>query len=68
MQHREALEHIGFDIEARKSGMEALLPSLDEAIKNQQPDAWQQLAATQARFAYLSKWQAQVRERLLALM
>jgi curved DNA-binding protein CbpA len=68
MQHREALEHIGFDIEEKKKGMEALLPSLDAAIKDQQPDAWKQLAAMQARFAYLSKWQAQVRERLLALM
>jgi curved DNA-binding protein CbpA len=68
MQHRDVLEQIGFKIEARKDGMEALLPSLDTAIKDQQPDGWKQLAATQARFAYLAKWQSQVRERLLALM
>ena len=35
---------------------------------NQRTDAWKQLAMTQARLAYLAKWQGQVRETLLALM
>jgi hypothetical protein len=68
MKYREALEHLGFEIETRKRDMESSLPSLDAALANQEPDAWKQLAAAQARLAYLAKWQAQVRERLLALM
>lgn len=68
MKYRETLEHLGFEIEARKQDMESGLPSLDAAIAKQEPDAWKQLAAAQARLAYLAKWQAQVRERLLALM
>lgn len=68
LQHRETLERIGFELEGRRSGMEAQLPSLDEALARNDTDAWKQLAAMQARFAYLAKWQAQVRERLLALM
>jgi hypothetical protein len=68
MKYREALEHLGFEIEARKQDMESDLPSLDAAIAKLEPDAWKQLAAAQARLAYLGKWQAQVRERLLALM
>lgn len=68
MRHREELERIGIEIETRKAGMEAQLPSLDSTLANRESDAWKQLAVMQARFAYLAKWQAQVRERLLALM
>lgn len=60
MQQRETLEQIGFEIEQRRSEMEQRLPELESE--------WPQLAAMQAKFAYLSKWQTQVRERLLALM
>ena len=67
-QHRESLERIGFELEQRKGGMEAQLPALDALIVRDDAGAWKQLAAMQARFAYLAKWQAQVRERLLALM
>jgi curved DNA-binding protein CbpA len=68
MRHREALENIGFEIEAGRNEMEANLPALDAALTNHEADAWKQLAMTQARLAYLAKWQAQVRETLLALM
>ena len=68
MQHREMLERLGFEIEQRKNDMQAQLPALDAALTRGESEAWKQLAAMQARFAYLAKWQAQVRERLLALM
>jgi curved DNA-binding protein CbpA len=60
MRHREALELIGCEIEQRRKEMERQLPALEPG--------WVQLAAMQAKFAYLSKWRIQVRERLLALM
>jgi curved DNA-binding protein CbpA len=68
MKHRETLENIGFEIEAGKGEMEAALPELDSALATQNAGAWKQVAMTQARLAYLAKWQAQVRETLLALM
>jgi curved DNA-binding protein CbpA len=68
MQHRAVLEGIGFEIEKRKSEMEAQLPLVDAALASAEPDAWKQVASMQARFAYFAKWQTQVRERLLALM
>lgn len=68
LQHRETLERIGFELEERKGDIETQLPALDAALARDDAGAWKQLAAMQARFAYLAKWQAQVRERLLALM
>lgn len=68
MQQREVLERIGFEIEKRRVDLEMGLTSLDEALQRDDAAAWKDVALTQARFAYLGKWQAQVRERLLALM
>lgn len=68
LQHREVLEAIGFEIEQRKTALSATLPELDAALASDAVDAWKELAARQARLAYLARWQAQVRERLLALM
>jgi curved DNA-binding protein CbpA len=68
MRHREALERIGFELEARRRGWETRLPELDAAIKARDPELWKQVGAAHAMFAYLAKWQTQVRERLLALM
>jgi len=68
MQQRETLESIGFEIERRRVDLEAGLPRLDEALQRGDAATWREVALTQARFAYLGKWQAQVRERLLALM
>jgi len=68
MQQRETLESIGFEIEKQRVDLEARLPALDEAIQCADEAAWKQVALAQARFAYLGKWQTQVRERLLALM
>jgi curved DNA-binding protein CbpA len=69
MQHRESLESIGFQLEHRRQEMESHLPLLDTALaRGGNEEDWMQLASTQARFAYLAKWQTQIRERLLALM
>jgi curved DNA-binding protein CbpA len=66
--HRESLEAIAADIQQRQAEMEEQLSSLDAALAGRDPVGWRQLAAMQARFAYLARWQAQARERLLALM
>jgi curved DNA-binding protein CbpA len=68
MQQREVLEDIGFEIENRRREMEQRLSALDEALPKGDADTWKEVALMQARFAYLARWQAQVRERLLALM
>jgi curved DNA-binding protein CbpA len=68
MRHRESLERVAIEIQDRMNRMEDQLPSLDAALANHQSEAWKQVAEMQARFAYLAKWQAQIRERLLALM
>lgn len=68
LQHRESLEQIGFEIEAKLSAVRSGLPSLDAAMETGGIEVWKHLAELQARLAYLAKWQSQVRERLLALM
>jgi hypothetical protein len=68
MQQREILEQIGFEIEKRRELLEADLSRLDEALQKSDAAVWKEVALSQARFAYLGKWQTQVRERLLALM
>lgn len=44
------------------------LAELDAALAEGDPEAWRRVAEAQAHLAYLSKWQAQVRELLLGLM
>lgn len=68
MQQREALEAIGFEIEERRRVLEAGLGELDQTLREGSREAWKNAALAQARFAYLGKWQTQMRERLLALM
>ena len=68
MQHRETLECTGFELEKCRGEMESQLPAFDNELQTDGAASWQQLAAMQARFSYLAKWQTQIRERLLALM
>jgi curved DNA-binding protein CbpA len=65
---RERLETIGFGLEERKTGMEAGFTQLDERLDSGDETVWKDIAATQARLAYLANWQTQIRERLLAMM
>ncbi|HEY2572600.1 MAG TPA: DnaJ domain-containing protein [Verrucomicrobiaceae bacterium] len=68
MQHREALERIGMELEGRRIEMEARLSEIDAALHANDATIWKQVAILQARFAYLGKWQTQIRERLILLM
>lgn len=68
IRHRESLERIGFEIEKHRARTEAALPGVDVALQARDPLAWKEIGLFQAKFAYLAKWQAQVRERLLSLM
>lgn len=65
---RDRLETIGFGVEEKKVAMESGLSSLDDRLASGDETVWRDIAATQARLAYLAKWQTQIRERLLALM
>ena len=56
---RDQLEQIGFSLDEKKQTLETALQGIDD---------WQSLAEAQAHFAYLAKWQTQVRELLLKLM
>ncbi len=61
MQMREMLEQIGTAMDDKRQALESRLHTLP-------PEQWQALAEAQAYFAYLAKWQTQVRELLLKLM
>jgi curved DNA-binding protein CbpA len=65
---REELEALGFEIEKCRQALVEQLPELDAAIDVSDRDVWRRIGMTQARFAYLAKWQTQIRERLLRLM
>ena len=58
---RETLEEIGTTLDAKRIDLESSVAGLAA-------DDWKQLTEAQARFAYLAKWQTQVRELLLKLM
>ncbi|CAN5769011.1 hypothetical protein BH11VER1_BH11VER1_10260 [soil metagenome] len=68
MRQRDTLEAIGTAIAAHRAMMEGELPAIDLELASAGEDTWRKLAAMQARFSYLGKWQTQVRERLLQLM
>lgn len=57
MSLREALEALGTEIEAKR-----------EVILSALPEELERLQVAQATLAYLSKWQAQIREALLVMM
>ncbi|MEY4484722.1 MAG: hypothetical protein RL693_2174 [Verrucomicrobiota bacterium] len=68
MRHRETLEAIGTAIAEYRAAMESELPTMDSELESASDVTWRKLAAMQARFAYLGRWQTQIRERLLQLM
>ncbi len=68
MRLRESLEALNEQIEEQWQQLEAELPSCDERLKSADESVWADLQALQAKFAYLTKWRAQIRERLLGLM
>jgi hypothetical protein len=60
MRLREQIEALNENLEARRSTLLAGLPAIEDDLAA--------LQAAQASFAYLGKWQAQLREALLTLM
>ncbi len=58
---RDELEQIGTALDEKRQELEAQLQGMGA-------EDWQALAEAQARFAYLAKWQGQVREMLLKMM
>lgn len=68
MQLREALENLNESIEVEWQRLEAALPVWDAHAAVTDEAGWAELQALQAKFAYLAKWRAQIRERLLGLM
>ncbi len=68
MRLRENLEALNEAIEEEWQRLEAMLPGCDERIAANDGAVWPELQALQAKFAYLTKWRAQIREKLLGLM
>jgi len=68
MRLREALETLNESIEEQWQHLESMLPACDERLAHGDTAAWPELQTLQAKFAYLTKWRAQIRERLLGLM
>ncbi len=68
MRLREQLEELGSTLDAERSALLAALPAFDARLSGGDTGALVDLQSLQARLAYLGKWQAQVRETLLALM
>jgi len=68
MRLREALEDLNEAIENEWQRLEAMLPGYDERIATEDTAVWPELQALQAKFAYLTKWRTQIREKLLGLM
>jgi curved DNA-binding protein CbpA len=60
MRLREQIEALNENLETRRAALLAGLPAIEDDLAA--------LQAAQASFAYLGKWQAQLREALLTLM
>ena len=68
MRLREALEALAVQIESDREAHLAALPALDTRLQSGDDTVLPDLQILQARLAYLSKWQQQLREALLSLM
>lgn len=68
MRLREDLEALNQQIEEQWQVLEQALPGYDKRIEIGDASVWADLQAVQARFSYLAKWRAQIRELLLGLM
>lgn len=68
MRLREQLEELGVTLDAERTALLEALPAFDARLSASDSAVLVDLQALQARLAYFGKWQAQVREALLALM
>jgi len=68
MRLREQLEELGTTLDAERTALLDVLPAFDACLCAGDTEVLADLQSLQARLAYFGKWQAQVREALLALM
>ncbi len=68
MKLREQLEALGTTLDTERTALLENLPAFDTRLSAGDATALADLQILQARLAYFSKWQAQVREALLSLM
>lgn len=68
MRLRERLEELGTTLDTERNALLEALPAFDTRLSAGDTGVLTDLQSLQARLAYLGKWQAQVREALLALM
>lgn len=68
MSLRERAEQLAADLEAQRTELESSLPAIDAGRAAGDASVPQATQVLQAKLAYLSKWQAQVREAFLALV
>ncbi|MEZ5383881.1 MAG: hypothetical protein R3F13_00040 [Prosthecobacter sp.] len=68
MRLREKLEALAAEIEGDRETHLAHLPAIDARLESGDTATLHDLQILQARLAYLSKWQQQIREALLSLM
>lgn len=68
MKAREQIEALGLLLEDKRTELLGLLPGLDTRLNAGDPEVATELQQLQARLAYLSKWQGQIREALLTLL
>lgn len=65
---QEEVEVLMARLEDLRVGLEAALPDLDEKRSREESEWVEQGKVLRAKFAYVRKWQAQLREALLKLM
>jgi curved DNA-binding protein CbpA len=68
MRLREQLETLGTTLDTERTALLEKLPAFDSRLSAGDTSTLADLQILQARAAYFSKWQAQVREALLSLM
>ncbi len=68
MRLREQIEILGTNLDSMRTALLAVLPALDVRLTTDDIAALSELQTVQAKLAYISKWQMQVREALLSLM
>jgi hypothetical protein len=68
MRLREQLEALGTTLDAERTSLLGRLPTFDTRLSTGDTTALADLQILQARLAYFSKWQAQIREAFLSLM
>lgn len=68
LRAREDLERLLEEAASARGRLEEELPAMDARMQAGDAAVWKDIHGLQTRLAYLEKWQAQVRQRLMLLM